>query len=191
MPQALGACRGLPAVTAPKCLMCMDTGYWDYASFRIDPCACCDRSAPPVATADRGPVVKRCRHNSTSVHKTKKALRLMPLTSTRLRPKVRAVVTKKVAARFSSRYESSRPARPLSRSAFFYGRAHREAFEPAGFGNFHRSANLVLPDLQNSSWSKGFLLRKLFVDRSAVLSGPAPSFHQRTRLLPRSGGARA
>ena len=118
--------------------------------------------------------MKPALHKPTPHQKSKKGLRLMILTTPRRASNVRSVVTKKVAMRNSSRYVRSRPARPVLRSAFFYGRAHWEAFEPAGIGFFHRSANPVLPDLQNSSWSKGFRIWKKPIDRSSDYSGSPP-----------------
>lgn len=158
-------------MNAPRCRACNDTGFTDYAWLRIDPCSC---TAAAMSDGARGRVVNPRRHKPTPIHKPKKALRLMTLTTPRQQRNVPVVVTKKVAMRICSRYDCCRPARPVLRSAFFYGRAHREAFGPAGFGNFHRSANSVLPDLQNCSWSKGFLCRKLPVDRASILFSSLP-----------------
>lgn len=171
----------------PKCPICWYTGFWDYASLSCDPCPRCHPDLTLPAPPSKHGVVNRPLHKSTIIHKTKKALRLMPLTSPRLTPKVRSVVTKKVAMRICSRYRQSRPARPVSRSAFFYGRAHREAFGPAGFGFVHRSANSVLPDLQICSWSKGVLSRTKPFDRNAIFPSVSDPYK---RLALRDGGAR-
>lgn len=112
-------------------------------------------------------------------------------TSLTLHPEIRIhrrVAMKMMVTRFSSRYEGHRPARPPFDDAPFYGRAHWEASTPAGNGFLHRSANPVLPDLQNSSWRKGILEGRKPLGRVAVFYPPIPSVHP--RATPRfNGGA--
>lgn len=175
-------------MTSPKCRACDNTGFTDHAGLCIDPCSCAND--PPFSRGAKPRVVKPRRHKPTPIHKPKKALRLMTLTTSRQASNVPAVVTKKVAMRICSRYVQRRPARPVLRSAFFYGRAHREAFGPAGFGNVHRSANSVTPDLQNCSWSKGPLAGTLPFDCASFLSESLPcTSHSRAERA--QGGAHA
>ena len=108
-----------------------------------------------------------------------------------LHPEIRTnqrITMKMMVTRFSSRYEGHRPARPPFDDAPSYGRAHWEASKPAGNGFLHRSANPVLPDLQNSSWRKGILERRKPVGRVAVFCPPITSVHPRA-APPVKGGA--
>jgi hypothetical protein len=158
-------------MTARRCRACNGTGFTDYAWLSIDPCSCITGDQPDGAGDS---VVNQRRHKPTPKPKTEKTLSVMTLTTPRGPSNVPAVSTKKVAMRICSRYVRRRPARPVLRSAFFYGRAHREAFGPAGSGNVHRSANSVTPDLQNCSWSKGPLAGTLPFDCASFFSESLP-----------------
>lgn len=168
------------------CRACNDTGFTDYAWLSIDPCSC---AASGRSDADETSVVNGIRHKPTLKQKMEKTLSVMTLTPHRRTSIVPSVSTKKVAMRVCSRYEQRRPARPVLRSALLYGRAHREAFGPAGFGNVHRSANSVLPDLQNCSRSKGPLAGTLPFDRAAASSCPSSIPHRHDCVSHPQGGA--
>lgn len=131
-------------------------------------------------------VVNRPRDNFTPIPKLKKTLRLMILTTLWPGANVSPVSTKKVAIRNSSRYERSRATVRSLRHGILWSGA---------LGGFRACRKWlrspvcypVLPDLQNSSWSKGVLARTKPLDRTAV---PSPVLLPHREVALRQGGAR-